>query len=888
MNARKLLAASLCTGLATAALAGGPLFTFDYENRIPYVWNMAMWPDGQVPVYTDLGALGILTNERANELVTFGTAQWSSVSTSTFRAAVVGDFSLLGLGDVDFNSVTSVIGADNGGGIAVIYDHDGTIMESFFGLPATAILGITNVEAAAIDGPEIYEAWMVLSGPGIHAIDWNGVGFQGVVTHEMGHALNLAHSQANGAAQSFLLADPPQPAGCSAPWSGGPEATQVETMYPFSAPEPGDTGEFMGTVDRLDDMSALSDLYPAPGYPESRATIHGEILDAFGNPVIGVNVIARNTADPFNDFSSYISGQVSKGFAGPDGSFALNDLTPGARYVVYADNLLIGAFSVPRTLVLPGPEEFFNGAMEGADSAIDHACAWTTVEVTSASPVTADIRFQKYAGAPTFLVSPANMVPTDMTPDGSVVVGAYDTDLPAVRWYLGTGYFEELGGTMRGMVSISDDGEKIAANYVAGDGISYPSIYENGLWTPLPPVAGAVPCVDGNGVATYGSAYDISGDGSTVVGLSYGSQGCGNATVRGFKWTSAGGTVTLPKVNALTRAGRANAVSYDGSVIVGWDDASTGFRRGVVWKNGTASLILTSTAQWVSEAIEVTRDGAWAIGVGASGTAGKAWRYNTGTKALELFPNMPNTDGAAAVAIADDSSVVTGWSTDSLNGFLIPAIWTSQLQGSNFNDFLLAQGVNTQGIGIRGATVMSADGRTLAGVADSSFGFVGFAVQTPTSIVCHVPAGGPPETISVDFPQGLDDALAAGDTLGPCACSTGAPTGIPALTIGAPIPGTASVSWTSVSGATGYDLARGSLSLLQSSQGDFRVAATDCLESALGATSYEDTDTPPAGDGFWYLVRPVSCGGHGTYDSGEPSQIGSRDALMQESTATCP
>src|SRR5262245_51785430 len=101
MNARKLLAACLGAGLATAALAGGPLYTFDYENRIPYAWTRASWPDGQVPVYTDLGSLAILSNERVNETVAFAASQWSSVPTSSFRATVAGDFSLLGLGDID-------------------------------------------------------------------------------------------------------------------------------------------------------------------------------------------------------------------------------------------------------------------------------------------------------------------------------------------------------------------------------------------------------------------------------------------------------------------------------------------------------------------------------------------------------------------------------------------------------------------------------------------------------------------------------------------------------------------------------------------------------------------------------------------------------------------
>ena len=189
---------------------------------------------------------------------------------------------------------------------------------------------------------------MVLSGPGVLRSDPDGIGFAGVVTHELGHALNLAHTQANGAALPSTLLDPAQPTGCGAPWTGGPDDTQSETMYPFITPEPGSTGEYMATVDRLDDTAALSDLYPAPGWPANKGTIRGQILDPSGNPVTGINVIARNIADPFHDCTSYISGQVSKGNAGPDGSFVMNGLTPGASYVLYIDQLMNGAFCGPR------------------------------------------------------------------------------------------------------------------------------------------------------------------------------------------------------------------------------------------------------------------------------------------------------------------------------------------------------------------------------------------------------------------------------------------------------------------------------------------------------------------------------------------------------------
>jgi hypothetical protein len=127
------------------------------------------------------------------------------------------------------------------------------------------------------------------------------------------------------------------------------------------------------------------------------------------------------------------------------------------------------------------------------------------------------------------------------------------------------------------------------------------------------------------------------------------------------------------------------------------------------------------------------------------------------------------------------------------------------LHWSDFNTFLSAQGVNLTDIYPYAPSAMSADGRVITGVLASQFGNIGFVVKTPTSIVCHVPAGSPTQlqTTIVSFPQGLNAALASGDTLGPCQCNTAAPTGIPALTVGKAATGGAQVDWTAVAAATG-------------------------------------------------------------------------------------
>jgi uncharacterized membrane protein len=921
---RRLLAAAGACALATAAFAGGPLYTFDPDNRIPYAWVMSSWPNGQVPIYTDLGTLGILSNAQAGGLVAYAAEQWSSVPTSTFRGAIAGDFSDLGLGDVNYDTIDSVLGVYNGGGIDVIYDDDGGILADYFGVPPTSVLGITDIEYAAVNSPEITEAYMILSGPGVRAEDPDGVGFQGVVTHELGHALNLSHSQDNGAVREPSLLDPPQPAGCGAPWSGTPSAAQMETMYPFIIPTPTGSGPAMGTVDRTDDIAALSDLYPGPGWPQNFATIHGQILDTNGIPVTGVNVIARNVADPFGDTNSYISGQISKGGAGPDGSFELRGLTPGASYLVYVDELLAGGFSVPRLAVLPGPEEYYNGAHESGDGTIDDRCAYTPVSAPAGSPVTVNISFNSYPGAPTLITAPTQSfqtVPTDITPDGGIVVGGEGLiNVPVFRWDVNANTIETLGGTFTGSVSISDDGTKISANIVDTDGINKAALFQNEVWTPLPPVPGAVACSASDSGLMYTSAYDISGDGSTVVGLSYGAQGCNTSTIRAFKWTAAGGTVALPKNDSPSRATRANAVNYDGSVIVGWDDLSNGQRRGAQWRNGVETLIKKSVF-YVGEADGVSRNGSYIVGSLTSATSYNEWIWSQ-PSGVQLLGRINDDTVGGSIALNDDASVIVGQSLNLNTSVRTPTLWTSGLHLADLNQFLGAQGVNTAGLTILTGLATSADGRTITGYAANNGGYLGWVLKTPTSVVCHVQTN---QTMTVSFPQGLNEHLGHGDTLGPCPCldadgdgvttcggdcndgnaavhpgavetcngvdddcngtvdDVAVPASHPALTL-ANVAGNTQLSWDPVSGATGYDVFAGDLMELRAQGGNYAsLTSAACMSDNLAGTTVSAGSDP--GSRF-FLVRPVNCGGAGSYD--DTGLITSRDAGIQASPSACP
>jgi hypothetical protein len=75
---------------------------------------------------------------------------------------------------------------------------------------------------------------------------------------------------------------------------------------------------------------------------------------------------------------------------------------------------------------------------------------------------------------------------------------------------------------------------------------------------------------------------------------------------------------------------------------------------------------------------------------------------------------------------------------------------------------------------------------------------------------------------------------------------------------------------------------------LRSTLGNFTTATTNCLGNNVAGTTINDLQSVAVGQGFWYLLRAVSCGGAGSYDSGSPDQVGSRDAEIAASGLACP
>jgi uncharacterized membrane protein len=172
---------------------------------------------------------------------------------------------------------------------------------------------------------------------------------------------------------------------------------------------------------------------------------------------------------------------------------------------------------------------------------------------------------------------------TDVTPDGEIVAGSYAyVDGFIWRWRVDPAPTIITGGTI---VAISDDGTVAAGNIIdPGVDANVAAIWTQATgWQSLGWLPGALSC------PSRSDAYAISGDGSTVVGLSW--VGC---NARGFRWTAATGMQELQVLGDGNN--RCSAISSDGSVLGGFADPP-GFwdRSPAYWQADTSGTLLAQS-----------------------------------------------------------------------------------------------------------------------------------------------------------------------------------------------------------------------------------------------------------------------------------------------------
>ncbi|MCG2792334.1 MAG: YCF48-related protein [Weeksellaceae bacterium] len=249
--------------------------------------------------------------------------------------------------------------------------------------------------------------------------------------------------------------------------------------------------------------------------------------------------------------------------------------------------------------------------------------------------------------------------------------------------------------------------------------------------------------------------YNISADGTTVVGNSWAdpSANGGNGITTysdAIAWNAIDGLIDLGTLYP-NKSTRANAVSANGDLIVGWQDIN-GPWKSAVWKKNPAGgyfanefLLIdpngsaTDEYNQLGECSTISADGNWIGGYGDYANNNEPWIWSPSTGVINLGV-LPDVGTGYVSGMNADGTVVVGWFDATLWGDSpIPFIWTSTGGLQNLNDYVASIGIPMGNISITVPTSMSNNGQYIAGFGfDPTIGNWGeyftFRLQLPSSL----------------------------------------------------------------------------------------------------------------------------------------------------------
>ncbi|HZM01118.1 MAG TPA: hypothetical protein VFD43_12795 [Planctomycetota bacterium] len=319
-----------------------------------------------------------------------------------------------------------------------------------------------------------------------------------------------------------------------------------------------------------------------------------------------------------------------------------------------------------------------------------------------------------------FVQLPPGSNALDITPDGEVVVG-YDINGEGLiwRWRVDPGPTSVPGGYF---TAVSDDGTIACGNTThPGTGESVAGIWsETTGWQSLGWLPGAGTLCGGS----MSSAYDISGDGGVVVGLSW--EGCDG---RGFLWTDSTGMVELMKL--ANGHNRCSAISGDGLSLGGFAQG-TFSRTPAYWSWDATGAVVNPDYQ--GEVYGLNYDGGTSVGtVYFSGTTYSAFVRDTQSGSFTNLGSLQSGWGGIASDLADDSSVIVGF--DSLMLARKAWVWTAGDGMIGLQERLTAKGI----VGVpelETCNAVSVDGTVIVGrgqVGGGGLGWAGYIAELPTT-----------------------------------------------------------------------------------------------------------------------------------------------------------
>jgi probable HAF family extracellular repeat protein len=325
---------------------------------------------------------------------------------------------------------------------------------------------------------------------------------------------------------------------------------------------------------------------------------------------------------------------------------------------------------------------------------------------------------------PTLLIElPVGSLPLGVNATGTVIVGGLRSG-GGFYWMPSTGDVF-LGGETA--VASSRDGRTIVGTAFDSRQISQAGVWLRAAeWRLLGSIApNAAPCDN-----LLSSSYGTSADGTVIVGLAW--NGCNIA--RAFRWEGSTGMVDLGST-VRGRSSRANGVSGDGKVVVGWQEHSTGPRQGARWIDGRQE-VFTGPEGFVGEAHAANSDGSIVVGQTCRFTGSQeAWIW-TPLEGVQCLPVPRRRVGGfigVMLATSEDGRVIGGAQSFGLESEAV--LWIDRTPWY-LKDYLKANGVPTAFDGWVNTgfiTSVSPDGRILVGYGAGPRDFQGYMVILGTT-----------------------------------------------------------------------------------------------------------------------------------------------------------
>lgn len=213
------------------------------------------------------------------------------------------------------------------------------------------------------------------------------------------------------------------------------------------------------------------------------------------------------------------------------------------------------------------------------------------------------------------------------------------------------------------------------------------------------------------GLGNFGPPHEseargVSGDGAFVVGTgSKGGQG------QAYRWSADEGLVGLGDLPGGEKFSAAAAISSDGSVVVGQSTStrSDPYTEAVVWttKNGMQPLVEKFTPFWPRGATSVSRDGSVVVGFALIGGVWKGFRWTAADGLVDLG-EVEKYQGSGALDVSADGSTIVGTVSRKRGNsvYSIATRWTDRGLEELTNEIVYSQ-----------ASAVSADGNVIVGWA---------------------------------------------------------------------------------------------------------------------------------------------------------------------------